>query len=80
MTEPDPVGWLETVTLEGSNEPVRVVPEERRGNGLILRQLNPGEPLPSRILVFEGDNLVVMTAFSHIGIHSSGDVGAIAAI
>lgn len=78
MTEPEPVGWLETVTLEGSDEPVRVVLEERRGNELILRQLDPGEPLPSRIPIFEGDNLVVMTAISHIGIHSTADVGAIA--
>lgn len=64
MTESEPVGWLETVTLEGSDEPVRVVLEERRGNELILRQLDPGEPLPSRVPIFDGDNLVVMTAIS----------------
>lgn len=74
----EPVGWLETVTLEGSDEPVRVVLEERRGNELILRQLDPGEPLPSRIPILEGDNLVIMTAISHIGIHSSAEAGAIA--
>jgi len=78
MPEREPVCWLDNVTLAGSDEPVKVVLEERRGNELILRQVDPGEPTPPRIPMFEGDRLVVMTAISHIGIHSSGEVGAIA--
>lgn len=78
MSERDPVGWLESVTLEGSDEPVRVVLEEHRGKELILRQLDPGEPAPARIPIFEGDRPIVMTAISHIGIHSSANAGEVA--
>ena len=65
MTEADPLGWLETVTLEGSDEPVRVALEERQGVDLILRQVDPEEPLPPCIPIFEGDNIVVLTAVSN---------------
>ncbi|MCE0485449.1 hypothetical protein [Ornithinimicrobium sediminis] len=78
MPDREPDGWLDNVALLGSDEPVKVVLEERRGNELILRQVDPGEPTPPRIPMFNGDRLVVMTAVSHIGIHSSGEVGAIA--
>jgi hypothetical protein len=42
MPEREPVGWLDEVTLAGSDEPVQVVLEERRGNELILRSASPG--------------------------------------
>ena len=78
MPEREPIGWLETVTLTGSEEPARVVFEERRGNDVILRQVDPGEPTPPRTPLCEGDRPVVMAAVSHIGIHTSSEVGAIA--
>jgi hypothetical protein len=77
MAEREPVGWLETVTLEGSDEPVKVVLEERQGNVVFLRQVDPCDPPPARTPMFEGDQLVVMTAISHIGVHSTPDAHVI---
>jgi hypothetical protein len=75
MAEPQPVGWLSDVRLAGSDEPVKVVLEERRGTQLILRQTDPSEPDPPRIPMYEGDQVVVMTAISHLGFHATGEVG-----
>jgi hypothetical protein len=71
----DPEGWLETVTLAGSDEPVRVRLEERQGNRVLLRQVDPGEPLPPRVPLYSGDEIVVMQAISHMSVNSNDVVG-----
>lgn len=73
--EREPRAWLETVTLEGSDEPVRVTLEERDGNRVLLRQIDPGEPVPPRVPLYEGDELVVMQAISHVGLHTTSEPG-----
>ena len=54
MSEREPIGWLETVTLEGSEESVTVVLEERQGNVVLLRQVDPCYPPPPRTPLYEG--------------------------
>lgn len=75
MAEEEPIGWLESVVLEGSEEPVRVTIEDREGSRLILRQIDPAEPEPPRVPIYEGDEVVVMQAISHMGMHTSAEVG-----
>lgn len=75
MKDAEPVGWLETVVLKGSDEPIRVTLEERRGSRVLLHQVDPEDPEPQRVPIYEGDELVVMTAVSHMSIHTSSVVG-----
>jgi len=70
-----PKGWLETVTLAGATEPVLVTLEERPGHRVPLRQVDPREPTPSRVPLFDGDELVVMHAISHVGLHTTSEPG-----
>jgi len=69
MPDAEPIVWMETVTLPESDVPVLVVLEERQGNQVLVRQVDPGEPKPARIPIYDGDHVTVMTAYSHIGIH-----------
>lgn len=73
--EREPVGWLETVMLEGQTEPVRVVLEERQGSLVLLRQVDPGEPEPPRTPIYEGDQLALMQAISHMSLNLTAEVG-----
>lgn len=75
-TEPDreaPVAFLDTVGVPSSPEPVQVRLLERDGSRVLLRQLDPGDPEPERVPVYDGDELVVLEALSHIGLHTSAD-------
>jgi hypothetical protein len=75
-TEPDreaPVAFLDTVGVLSSPEPVQVRLLERDGSRVLLRQLDPGDPEPERVPVYDGDELVVLEALSHIGLHTSAD-------
>ena len=45
----DPVGWIDKVRLEGSDDYVRVAFFERSGSDLLVRQIDPNEPEPPRI-------------------------------
>lgn len=67
--------WLESVRLKGSDKDVRVVFVERLGTTVVVRQVDPGEPDPPRIPLREGDQLELMTALSHIGHHTTSEVG-----
>lgn len=80
MPEDDerPTGWLESVTLAGSDTPVRVTVEERGGNRVLLRQVDPGEPEPERVPIHPGDQIVVMQAISHVGLHTTDVEGSVA--
>jgi len=77
VSDQEPTGWLETVTLEGSDEPVRVLLEERQGDLVLLRQVDPCDPEPPRTPIYESDQLVVMVAVSHIGVHSTAEIGVV---
>lgn len=68
-----PKYWLESVTILGSEAPVRVVEEDRNGSYIVLRQVDPCEPSPNRVPIYEGDTFEVMTAISHISLHSSDE-------
>lgn len=68
-----PTGWLDRVQLEGADEMVRVRLEEREGNRVLLRQLDPGDPEAERVPIYSNDQIVVMQAISHIGFHTTDD-------
>lgn len=70
------MGWLGTVTLGGSDDSVPVTLLKREGTRVVVRQVDPCDPDPERIPLFEGDELVVAQAISHISLHNndiSGD-------
>lgn len=82
MTETDymaedatPVGWLTDVTLEGESHPRRVTFMRRTGRHLVVRQLDPAEPEPSRIPTFDGDVIEVATAISHVSLNTTAEPG-----
>lgn len=77
MDDVDPKGWLETVTLLGSDIPVRVRLEEREGKRVFLRQVDPNEENPPRVPIFEGDELIVLAAYSHTGLHTTPEPGPV---
>lgn len=70
----EPVAWLESVVLTEGAEPVRVTLEDRQGSRVLVRQLDPGEPEPSRVPLYEDDEIVLMQAISHIGVNTSSEV------
>lgn len=74
---PEPVGFLETVIMEGATEPVRVRFFERDGTRVLVRQVDPGEPEPERVPLYPGDELIVMLAISHVGVHTNPEPGSI---
>jgi hypothetical protein len=69
------IGWLSDVTLSGSDEPIRVVLLRREGNRVIVRQVDPCDPEPDRIPLFEGDELVVAEAISHVSLNTNDTTG-----
>lgn len=68
-----PVAWIESVQLVGAEEMVPVRLQGRAANRVLLRQVDPGEPAPSRIPIYRADEVVVMQAISHLGIHDTDD-------
>jgi len=73
----EPTGWLDTVTLEGADQPVRVVLDERDGHRVFLRQADPSDGDSPRVPLYEGDEMVVMTAIAYVGEHLTDEVGRI---
>ncbi len=65
--------WVETATLSGSQTPVRVVLNGREGGQVFVRQLDLAEPEPERVSLHPGEELVVMQAISHTGLHATAD-------
>lgn len=45
----EPAAWLDSVTLEGSDTPVRVVFDSRDGNRVFVRQADPVDGDPPRV-------------------------------
>lgn len=66
-----PVGYIETVRLDHWAEPERAVFHSREGHKLYLRAADPCDPESQRVPVFEGDEVVGMEHFSHIGHHTT---------
>jgi len=73
VADQTPVGWLSDVTLAGADRPVRVMLMRREGNRVIVRQVDPCDPEPERVPLYEGDELVVATAISHVSLHTTDD-------
>ncbi|MFT4087648.1 MAG: light-mediated development protein DET1 [Gordonia sp. (in: high G+C Gram-positive bacteria)] len=67
-----PVGYLHDVTQEGG-EPERVVLVAREGSTIVVRLVDPCDPEPELVPMYEGDTVLVMTAISHLGIHTDAD-------
>ena len=76
----DPSGWLQDVVPAGSDEPVRVVFVRRDDQKVYVRQVDPCEPDPPRIPLFDGDQVVLMVALSYASINTSPDVGNVAGL
>jgi len=68
-------GWLDSVTLEGAAEPVRVMLDGREGHQIYVRQVDPSDGDQPRVPLFEGDDFVVMQAIAAISYHLTGEVG-----
>jgi hypothetical protein len=67
-----PLCFLDPVVgLRGAGGPVRVRLAERDGSQVLLRQVDPGEPEPERVPLYDGDELIVMEALSHISLRTS---------
>jgi len=49
--------------------------ESREGSRGFVRQADPGDGDPPRVPVHPGDDVVMMTALSHVGHHTTPDVG-----
>jgi len=71
----EPIGWMDRVWIEGSDEPVFVTLLERRGHDVIVRQLDPSDTAVERIPIYEGDRPIIATAVSHAGINTTATVG-----
>ena len=69
------VYWLDRVTLEGAEEPVRVVFDSREGHQVFVRQVDPVDGDPPRIPLHPGDVPVLMEAVLEAGVHTTGEVG-----
>lgn len=72
---PAPVAWISDVTLEGATESVRVTLLRREGHRVILRQIDPCDPEPERVPIYEGDQIEVAQAISHVSLHTNDVVG-----
>jgi hypothetical protein len=64
-----PVGYLDSVTRKDSDEPERVVLHSRDGHKVYVRAVDPCDPEPERVPVYEGDEAIVMEHISHISHH-----------
>lgn len=74
----EPFGWLETVTLEGASEPVRVVLDSRDGHQVFVRHIDPCDgDNPPRIPIYPDDDVVVMTPVAAVGHHLTSEVGRV---
>ncbi|MFC4945664.1 hypothetical protein [Pseudonocardia sp. GCM10023141] len=67
--------WLASVTIEGSPDPVRVVLDGREGQVVYVRQVDPCDHDVERVPIYEGDQLVVMTALSHASVNTAEEAG-----
>lgn len=75
-----PAGWLSDVTLEGADSAVRVVFMRREGSRVVVRQVDPCDPDPERIPLYEGDELFVMKALSHMSMNTNPEVGDVSGL
>lgn len=71
-----PLAFLATIRLANAREPAQVRLVERDGSRVLLRQLDPGEPEAERVPLYDGDELTVMQAVSHVGLNTSPTPGS----
>jgi hypothetical protein len=72
----NPPVQIGVVGIPGQADPVRVVSYERNGPHVLVRQMDPCEAEPDPVDIFDGDELRVMTAISHTGLHTNSEVGS----
>ncbi|UTT48923.1 light-mediated development protein DET1 [Rhodococcus gordoniae] len=65
-----PVGYIGEVQRENWPAPERAVFHSRVGHILYVRAADPCDPESERIPVYEGDEVVVLEHYSHIGHHT----------
>lgn len=78
VKQPEEPGWprqLTAVRRGAADEYVRVVFDGRDGNRLFVRQADPSDGEPAPVLWYEHEELIVMTAVSHVGHHLTGEAG-----
>ncbi|NLG54437.1 MAG: light-mediated development protein DET1 [Rhodococcus sp.] len=71
------VGYLDSVTREGNDEPERVMLHARDERKVYIRAVDPCDPEPERVAVYAGDEILMMEHLSHSGLHLApeGDEG-----
>jgi hypothetical protein len=67
-------GWLTEVTLEGADAPVRVVFMRREGPKVIVRQADPADVDPEPVPMWNGDQVIVTQALSHMSLNTTDEV------
>jgi hypothetical protein len=73
----NPPVQIGVLSVPSALDPVRVVLYERNGSKVLVRQMDPCDPEPDPVDIFDGDELRVMEAISHTGLHTNSEVGSI---
>ncbi|WP_328712278.1 light-mediated development protein DET1 [Nocardia salmonicida] len=70
MEQRTPVSHVVTVTTESSDEPERVMLESRDAQKVYVRAVDPCDPEPDPVPLYEGDELIMMSHISYLSIHT----------
>lgn len=70
-----PIRWLGSVQIAGSDEFVPVLEDGREGSKVFVRLADPADGEPTRVPLHQGDEVVVMTALSHITLNTQAEPG-----
>ncbi|WP_345384856.1 hypothetical protein [Pseudonocardia yuanmonensis] len=65
------------MTLEGADAPVAVVLDGREGNQVFVRQADPADGEPPRIPIYDGEQVVMMTAIAAVSVNQTEEVGRV---
>jgi hypothetical protein len=68
--------YLGRVMIAGRDEPVPVTLYERDGSQVLVRQVDPCDIDPPAVALFDGDEVRVMEAISHTGLHTNSEAGS----
>ncbi|WP_433666072.1 light-mediated development protein DET1 [Nocardia sp. CA-136227] len=71
MEQRTPIDHVVTVTTESGGKPERVMLESRAAQKVYVRAVDPCDPEPDPVPLYEGDQLIMMTHISHLSIHTS---------
>ncbi|MGW4716737.1 light-mediated development protein DET1 [Nocardia sp. NPDC004260] len=71
MDEREPITFVDAVTRDGSSEAERILLHSREGSKVYVRLADPCDSTPEPVPLYEGDELIVMEAISHISLHQT---------